>query len=621
MVKLLNLIFKHKFYLFLTVLCCFGYSYLFMDRAHVEVEFFSKQKSTFEMYWADSDGGYSQYKRVETHVRPHSNQYSFYLTDLRKIGKIRVDTHNFPGEVTIKSIKISQPGYGEITLNNHSGWDMLVPLHNIDQAEVTKNGLAIVSSNNDPMFELQIPAPTTSTSPYVYLVHFLIIAVFLWLILKSVGKLNEQFAYVPMLLFGILLLITVIACTTRDSYHPDEGVHAAAAAYYIDHWKPPVVEDETIRHTYSVYGSSRLNSGEIYYFIAGKFAKLLEVLPLDGHLPYRLFNVFLFSLIFLRTLLTPQTRLLAIPFLISPQLWYAFSYCTSDAFALFIAFGAGCQVLVDDSFFNNYLRDRFSLKQIGRVALTGVCFSLLFLLKSNFYPYIAAVAVVILTSWYVDKYQIGRGRFFKKCIAVGFVTLCFLAVHKSVDVSVNGWDKKERVVKLQNEIAEPMFNMTSPLEVRSPLFTIKERGTSLHTLLVAYRWFEKSFRSSFGLYGHSTIMGPEGYYNGVRWFGGAFLIFFIGSILLRSPWVYKGETLVLLGLSGALIAASIHHSWTMEIQAQGRYLFPIFSMFGLMYARNYKYINDKMFTMFVTGMFLLSSWSFIIEAIDRIPGR
>lgn len=619
MEKLLSFVFKHKFYLLLTFVACFAYSHLFLNRAYVEVEIDCKQHSTFELYWAEADGGFSQYRRAEIHVRPDKKRYEFYLTNLKKIGKLRVDTHNFQGEIDLRKLKISQPGYGEILLQGKNGWGALQPLGHIEKVDTSDKGITVFSNGNDPMFLLQIPPTNKTIAISTYLIHFFVIAALVFLLVTAAGKLNIQLNYVPVLLLGILLLIAAIAYITADRYHPDELAHVTAAAYYTDHWKPPVVEDESIRHTYSAYGASRLNTGEIYYFFAGKFAKLLQFFPMDGFLPYRLFNVFLFALIFLRTLITPQTRLLAVPFLISPQLWYAFSYCTSDAFALFIAFGAGCQLLVEDSFFNNFLRDKMSLKQIGRVILTGLCFSLLFLLKSNFYPYIAAIGVVLAINWYLDKYDIGRKKFATKCVAVAVVLLCFLGIHKSVDVSVNGWDKKARVVALQNEIAIPVFNMTSPLEERSPLFTIKERGQSLHTLLFVHRWFEKTFRSSFGVYGHSSIMGPEGYYDGVRWIGTAFFLFFICSVLLRAPWVFKCEATVLLGLSVALIAASIHHSWTMEIQAQGRYLFPIFSVFGLIYARNFKYINASMFGLFVSVMFLLSSWSFITEAIYRIP--
>ncbi len=610
---------KHKTWILVALLCCFGFSWFFMNRAHVEVTIDAEKRGTFEVYWAKEDAGYSQWRRVENHFRSQKNQYDFYMTDLRKIDRLRIDPLNFAGEITIKKLKISQLGYGEITFQTEEDWQRLIPLMHVEKLLWSEKGMTIVSNGNDPMFEFKLPGSTGSIPVSTYIISFSVIFFLVWLIVTTLGRLNDQLRYVPMLLFGVLLLITVIAATTVDRYHPDEHAHVAAAEYYKEHWIPPLVEDESIRHTYSVYGASRLNSGEIYYFFAGKFAKLLEILPFEGFLPYRLFNVFLFGLIWLRTMREPQTRLLAFIFLISPQLWYAFSYCTSDAFALFVAFGAGCQVLCKDSFLNRFLREPFSLKRLVGGLTAGLCLGLLFLLKANFYPFVAGLFVVMFVSWLKYGADIGKKQFLRRISVVCLVAICILGVHKGIDISVNGFDKHERVVALANEIADPLFNMTSPLDVRSPLLTIKERGQSLHMLLFGHRWIEKSFRSAFGVYGHTIIMGPEGFYDGVRWLGLAFFVFFFGSVFLKSPGLHKLEALVLLGISAALVGASIHHSWTMEIQAQGRYLFPIFSMFALVYARNYRYINARFFTVFVSGMFLLSTYSFITEAIGRIP--
>ncbi len=619
MATLLAAINKHKFYLFLVIFCCFLYSHLVLNRAFVEVVVDSPQKSTFELYWAYEDGGYSAHRRVEAFITPGKEEYRFYLTNLHHISKLRVDTHDFEGKVTIDQLTLSQPGYGKIEFKSEQDWKKLVPLNQVTDISYSDKGMVVQSSGNDPMLELQIPVRPHGNTYFDYFLSFSIIAALLLLIIATLGHLNKQLQFVPIMLVGIFFMICVIAFTSKDGYHPDETAHARAAAYYVDHWKPPLVEDPAIRNTFSVYGSSRLTTGEIYYFFAGKFAKVSENLPLTGYLPYRLFNVFLFALIILRTFWAPQARLLAIPFLISPQLWYAFSYCTSDAFALFVAFSAGCQVMVENSLFNRYLFQRFTYEKFVNLFLVAFCFTLMLFVKKNFYPYVAALGIGILISWFANRDDLGWKAFLKKMSVLCAVILCFAAIPKGVDISVNGFDKKERILKLQDEIAKPEFNLSSPLEVRSPLFTIKERGQSLGTLLFTHRWFEKTFRSSFGVYGHTTIMGPEGYYNAVRWVGIAFFFYFIGTILIRSPLISKVELVGFLGLSSVLIAASINHSWTLEIQAQGRYLFPIFSIFALLYARNYRVFNARVFTLFVSIMFSLASYSFITQAIERIP--
>lgn len=619
MTTLWTIINKHKFYLFLVVLCCFIYSSLVLNRAFVEVVVDSPKKSPFEIFWSKDDGGYSVHRHATVYMKPGVKKYRFYLSNLHYIGKLRIDTHNFEGVVTVKKLTLSQPGYGEVVFHSENDWKQLTPLNHIAGVSFSDKGMTVESNGNDPMFEVKIPV-RPSTNPYtLYFGSFVVIAGLIFLLIRALGQLNKELQFVPVIMIGILLLICVVAFTTADGYHPDETAHATAAAYYKDHWKPPLVEDPAIRHTFSPYGTSRLNSGEIYYFFAGKFAKALEHIHLSGYLPYRLFNVFLFSLIVLRCFLFPQTRLLAVPFLLSPQIWYVFSYSTSDAFSLFIAFSAGCQVLLKDSLFNKYLYHRFSYKKIFNVVIAAICFTLVLYLKKTYYPYAAALGIVVLFSWYSNRHDLEWRVVLKKMAAMCIVVLCFAAIPKAVDVSVNGFDKSKRKFELQKEIAEPRFNLASPLEVRSPLFTIKERGQSLDTLLFGHRWFEKTFRTSFGVYGHTTIMGPEGYYDAVRWVAVVFFFYFLSTLILKAQWIYKAEAGMLLGLGCLLIVASIHHSWTLEIQAQGRYLFPIFSIFGLLYARNYRLYNAKAFTTLVSVMFILSAYSFITQAIGRIP--
>ncbi len=617
--QMIDLINKNKFFLILFLLCCIGYSYLFVNRALVEIVVDTKQESKFIVFWAKADQGFSLHRRGEVVVRPGKKQYRFYLTNLRNIDKLRIDTHEFAGKVTLKRFTLKQSGIKTIQLQSEEDFAALTPTSQIESANYTGKGLVVTSNGNDPVFQWNLEKPTSKPELWYYLVGFLLIAIFLWLVATKLSHLNEELAYVPFLLSVVLALVIIIACTTANQYHPDEKVHATAAEYYKDNWKPPIVEDEAIRHTYSAYGASRLNTGEIYYFFAGKFAKVIEVLPLQGYLPYRLFNVFLLGLMLLYTASAPKARLLAIPFLLSPQIWYAFSYCTSDGFALFVTFWVGCQVIIDNSMLNRVLRERFTTKLVVRYLLVGASFALLFFLKKNFYPYVVAVAGVLAVDFLKTTTESEQIIFLKRFAILACVMACFFAIPKAMDISVNGFDKKERVGQLQLELAIPMFNMASPLEERSPMLTLKERGQSIKTLIVKHRWFENTFRSSFGVYGHSTIKAQTGFYNSVRVVAICFLFFFFGSIFIKATWLNKIEALALLSISIALVGVSLNYSWTMEVQPQGRYLFPIVGILGLAYGRNYKVINPRVFTTFVVLLFVFSTYSFITEAIYRIP--
>ncbi len=133
------------------------------------------------------------------------------------------------------------------------------------------------------------------------------------------------------------------------------------------------------------------------------------------------------------------------------------------------------------------------------------------------------------------------------------------------------------------------------------------------------RFFEKTFRSTFGVYGYFTVSASFKYYDIVRWTGAALLSVFLGLIFVRS-WRENGFIAVsCLFFSLLLITVSLYHSWTKDFQAQGRYLFPIASMLGIVYAKGHRYLKGPVFTSLFMMMFLLSAYSFILVAIPRIP--
>ncbi len=138
-------------------------------------------------------------------------------------------------------------------------------------------------------------------------------------------------------------------------------------------------------------------------------------------------------------------------------------------------------------------------------------------------------------------------------------------------------------------------------------------------MVTVERWFEKSFRTGVGVFGYFTISATESFYDLVRWTGFGLFFFVFGSIFLRGGLVNSGLALSVLGLSGALVAVSLHHSWTVDFQAQGRYLFPILPMLGILYAKTEEKIYQPVLALGVTAMYLLGIYVFIFEALLRIP--
>ncbi|BCL61467.1 hypothetical protein DGMP_21600 [Desulfomarina profundi] len=608
-------------YVNILILCllAMGLYYLFFIKtAHVVVDLVVTEKTDFKIYWARAGQPYSEEHMSMVIARPGRNHYSFFLTDIGKLARLRIDTHRYKGEATLRRLKIEQEGYASYVFAAPRDFRQLVPLAQIEEFTIDRNGIRVVSTGEDPNFELRIQPEYRGISYFSVAVRFLVISFFVFLVYRGGTHLSRNFLFVPLFLFGAWILIITMAGISERNVHPDEYVHLYATQYYDDHWLPPHLEDESVRQTYSVYGVSRLNNGEVYYFFSGKFHKLLEGFKIPEYFSLRLFNVLLFGLILLYTVGSRCARLVAIPLLLSPQIWYVFSYCDSDAFALFVTFLVGCELVSPSSFMRRFLEKRRCPYLCGLVLL-GSLLGCLFLLKKNYYPFVAFFYLCLGAQLFFTLSAETRKRAMKRLLAISVVGLILFGMRVGADYVVNGLDRNEKIRVLQEERAHPWYKPSTELHNKHVSLYRKARGTTLKEMVTVERWFERSFQSAFGVFGYFTISAPLPYYDLVRWTGAALLVFVFGSIFLRGGVVESGLALSVLCLSSALIAVSLYHSWTVDFQAQGRYLFPIIPMLGILYARTYRVIYQPVLLLGVTCMYMLGVYAFIFEALLRIP--
>ncbi|HSL38923.1 MAG TPA: hypothetical protein VK857_01025 [Desulforhopalus sp.] len=592
----------------------------FINRAYVEVELNVESTTDFKIYWAKAGQLFSEKNMAVAIVSPEKSRYGFFLTDIGKIERLRIDTHRYTGEAQLKSLTLHQEGWHQLMLKGTEDFRQLQPLTDIAEYRIDDDGLWVSSSGEDPNFELLVNLDRSGIDR-IWLIFRLMLLVLLVFSMTYAGAfLIDELRFVPVLLFAVLVLVIVMAGISKRNAHPDEYVHLDAAAYYQDHWLPPVVDDPDIRHTYSIYGISRLNSGEVYYLFVGKFHRFLEAFQLSEHLSLRLLNVVLLGLIFAATLRCRYARMVALPVLISPQIWYLFSYCNSDGFALFIAFVAAWQLVAPGSLLHRYLLgNSWWTVILGGLAI-GLLLGLVLLLKKNYYPFLAfwflSLAAMLFFS---NEYKWLWGKALRRLLVVGVIALVVFGLRIGADSFVNGVDRQAKLLEMREELAQDRYKPSTPLDEKHISLYRKARGVTLENVVVIDRWFEKTFRSSFGVYGYFTISAPNVYYDLVRWSGAALLVFLFCSIFLRGGLV--GSTLAVgaLTLSATLIGVSLYHSWSSDFQAQGRYLFPILPMLSILYAWNYQAVNRQVLALGVGALYLLGLYSFIFQALLRIP--
>lgn len=616
--SLLQKLIRHKFFFFLCIFFSCLYLYFFTNRAYVEITIDSPEPTAFKIYWSKDGKPYSEKNRAQLRVEPTQSKYGFFLTNLTDITKLRIDPHQQPGSSTIKKISIQQPGFKPINFETIADFSRLNPIFGIIEYGISRDGLFTKSLGNDPQFEVVFTPEKGAFDLQGEAIRIVALCLLLWLLYHFGAPLVKDLQYVPLFLAIIFILITLMATTSVENTHPDEYVHIDASRYYQNHWLPPHVESPEIRRSYSVYGVSRLNTDETSYLLTGKLSKLLVPLHITEYQTLRLFNVLLFGIILLFVILRPDARPFALPFLLTPQLWYTFSYCNSDAFAIFLYFFTCCQIVLPDTMLNTLLKKSFSSKYLCHYLLLAVLFALLFLAKKNYFILIPFLLFFYLwKNWHISKEL--KKEFLLRLLILVLAGLCLAGARKACDYYVNGFDRAEKLAALQEKLAQPIYKPSTELHKKHVHLYMKARGNSLEKIIKVDRWFAKTFRSTFGVYGYFTLSAADDYYIIVQWLGTAFLLFFIGSIVMKGG--LQNTILLLVGLSFGvgLIGISLWHSWTSDFQAQGRYLFPILFLLGIIYSQTRDVFQKRILSFFVFSMFTISLYSFIYIALRNIP--
>ena len=610
--RLVKCVFKYRFALLLTLLAALLYGYFFVNRAHVEIRIKAPAETCFKIYWAAAGELYSEKKMARVRIRPGIERYRLFLTDLRRIDTLRIDPSERPGKITVKEIVIRQPGLPPIQFSGAEEFSRLEPLGDVQSTDFTAGGWVVHSAGIDPGFQFQVEHPARSLNWPAEILRFCLLLISFLILLRVLQPLWPDYAYTTCCGIFVLALILTMAVVSKRDHHPDERVHLAAAHYYQTNWLPPPVDSPEIRDTYSAYGMSRLNTMEISYFFAGKFAGLLEPFQIEQPLALRLFNVTLFGILVFLALANPPFRLLFVPLLLSPQIWYLFSYMNSDAFSVFVVVLAGWQMVAQDSALNRFLEKK--KVPLVKILGLGLLLALLFLVKKNFYFFNLFLLFYFCWRCVVQPFADFKGMV-KRVLLLCCIGLALVGLRLGADIRVNGFDKGEKMRVMQELTAKPLFNPSTPLDKKHSYLQMRDRGTSLEEFIKVHRWGEKTFRSGFGAYGYMTVQGSDIYYNLVRVIGLACLLFMGGSIALRGGWsgnlLFAGAVLC----SSALIGAACYHAWTVDFQAQGRYLMAIAAIAGMVLVRTEKVYNQTVFRALCCSMFLLSVYSFVFVGL------
>jgi hypothetical protein len=392
--------------------------------------------------------------------------------------------------------------------------------------------------------------------------------------------------------------------------HPDEHLHFKTAQYYNSYWLPPKVGDAKSEFTYSYFGISYLDEPDIVYFLAGKLVKAFSFTELSPFLIIRAFNFALFVVIFL--VLLRYSLQLGMPLfgilLLSPQLWYVFSYFNGDAFGFSVSIFLVLEL-------SNYIRDPEKGMPPIRI---GVWLGMLLLAKRNYYVLIPVLGGIAVWHWVFFSELGQRKVLLKRWLKIALIAAVIALPKIGYQQWVNECHLSEKRVAQMEKMAAPGFK---PSEVKAPYspwhVNMRAKGRPFQELLSIHQWHWLSFKSMVGLYGWMSVLSPTWYYWAILFLYG--ILF--GRLLLPSrPFVSSELILTAIAIFGmaASCVASFLNSWTVAFQAQGRYLFPVFCIFLLLLAYKWERLPKKFFYWGFSSTGVLSLGSFLFVALKNI---
>lgn len=386
---------------------------------------------------------------------------------------------------------------------------------------------------------------------------------------------DKFYAFGCLMVIAAGILVFVMAAFSVTYGHPDEDVSAAAIDYYLKYSNLPDFSVREALDSFSNYGFTRLAESTVYYFLAGKFGWLLKnVFHVFAY--FRGFNVFLFWLIcWMYIKYGRKCPWMLFGILFTPQLWYVFSYATSDAWDYFLAYTGVFLVLYEESGFNKALKSKGVIQYWSYLLLEGAILGLLFLGKQNYYMIFLLIFVILL------KFLIFEEENNKKNILIkyGIVFLTFLGIvllRKEVDYITYDGMKGHYLQEIQNNVVSEQDKTIIAVNEN-----LREQGISVPYLLNEYGFFELTFKSFCGYYGWMEYKGSYLYYQ---------IVFSVYVCLMLSQLKFlfekKDRNLWMCFAMGNLLnilvfGASVYHSWTSDFQPQGRYLLP--GLFCLMW--------------------------------------
>lgn len=637
---------------------------------------------THARLYFDAGRGINAQDSVHTWVRPGRNILRFDLPP-GEFRLFRLDPAPGPYTAHIDSIAIRpsrQEGPQAIPLAQVRIGEQIADLRHRDNRLIV---IPVATASHpqlliDPGEHIVIqPQPRSALVPIAEATGIVLLLLAIWF-----GLLAPVWTWSTGITLGILAVFLLAGAmafgsTPFAAVHPDENAHVWAFQYYLDRLLPVAVDHPALVRSISVYGFSYLFELDVVYALAARTAGALTSWFASDMAAARCFNLALLLGLGCMALRNPRHALCLGVVLLSPQVWYVFSYFNADAFPLTLSLVAACLISHEESGLNRYIDGRQRLG-IG-VMIVALAIGLLLVSKRNYLPLVPvfglwlavrhldlgwrAVALVLaallllgsaihlnaLPGWPgsgraatlagIGALLLGGTVFlvvrrwwrtpgarpiFMRLATVFALAVAVAAPRLLFDIALNG-PPGQKAATLEHIAEVHAGHGFKPSQLGEDFAyagrAVAQRGHSLNEVLFEpHHWVRHSLASAYGVYGYFVAFTPAWLINCLKAL--SLLLFMVATRALFAWRRDRAGPMVLLAVGGTLLVAinSILHSWTFDHQAQGRYLFPAFVLLALMLGTAGKHVPARLTAAIFAAAFVFGCTSFLGTALPAMTG-
>lgn len=562
---------------------------------------------------------------AETQVIDGQADLFFWGADYDRLTPIHYNTFE---ELYLTNIEIRVHGYLIRNLNPEEMLTALAPNDGIFSMELKSQGLKILTQNDTPAFILseELQKQIETAANWLLLLNLACyLAVWTWIYWYLFRVLNlrndrscNNLLDAVLGIAGITAMILVwnIAFTSPygGTIHPDEMQTRAAVDYYRNHWIQPDVRSDFVATTVSGYGMTRMSEINLYYLFAGKFANLCGF-PMSfralGMLMILILTVFVLKNI-------KKERFMAILFFATPQLWYLFSYATSDAYDYLFTVFAAYEILSENSGLNRILSQSFKKCHIPVYAGAGFIFANLLMAKKTFYVVLLTIFMLLLYRLiFAEKAE--RKQLFVKYLCLLGVAFSIVLIRYFPDFGYYGLGKGAAVDQVIEATALPEYKPSTPAAEQAKSTLLFAKGVTLKEFFADWNFNGELFKNYFGYYGIYSLEAKPWYYGlmaalYIALFGTVGVLVHknlkihksLGESVLRKRLIYWTMWIMMV----LMYLMTIYNAYFVDFQPQGRYLFPALPALACQIGLYREVAEHKMVRALLTALALLSLYSF-----------